>query len=222
MSGSFSTAVAQSILKHLTGITSWTAPSALYLGLSTTDPGDTGSGITEPSGGSYARVSIGTGSGNWGVSGRVLSNSNTITFPTATANWGSVFYGVLYDASTSGNFLASGMLATSVLPFVAEAGSAGAISKFFVPGGSSIYVNNAQVVLQGVGSLPTGVSPATTYYVISTTSDNDEFQLSATQGGSAITLSSDGYGYLGLDGSQLIKTGNTLSLTAGQFSITLN
>lgn len=219
MSGSFSTAIAQSILNAFSSISSWTVPTGLYVGLSTTDPGDTGGGVTEPSTGSYARVSIGTGGTYWQLSGRVLSNKATITFPTATANWGTVYYAVLYDASTSGNFLGSMALMTSPVPFVGEYGST--VNKIFVSGGASTFPNTTQVVVEGI-SLPSGLAGAVTYFVINTTSDNDEFQLSLTSGGSAVSLGSDGWGTLGLDGSQQVRTGNTLSFAASQLSITLD
>ena len=41
-------------LRHVLGIASFTPPSTVYCGLSTTTPNDAGN-VTEPSGGSYAR-----------------------------------------------------------------------------------------------------------------------------------------------------------------------
>lgn len=55
--------------------------------------------------------------------------------------------------------------------------------------------NGARVVFEAHdgGSLPTGVSADTFYYVISATTDT--FQVSTTEGGSAVTITADGTAY---------------------------
>jgi len=83
-----------------------TRPDAWYLALFTTDPTDAGTG-TEVSGGSYARQTIA-----FTVTGDTASNSATVTFPAATANWGSISHVGIYDASTAGNLLFHGSVTT--------------------------------------------------------------------------------------------------------------
>ena len=80
----------------------FTAVNNPYISLHTADPTDTGLG-TEVSGGSYARVasSFATASG---PSGAVVTDA-TATFPTATANWGTVGWIGLWDAASGGNML---------------------------------------------------------------------------------------------------------------------
>ena len=80
--------------------TSYTAPSTVYVGLYTSDPTDANTG-TEVSGGSYARQSATFAAPSNGSS---ASNAD-ITFPQATANWGTVGWIGILDASTSGNLL---------------------------------------------------------------------------------------------------------------------
>ena len=102
----------------------FTPPSTLYVGLFTSAPSDTGGG-TEVSGGSYARVSLASSMINWagtqgagtttastGTSG-TTSNNTVIAFPAPTANWGTITYVGLFDASTGGNLIIYGALATS-------------------------------------------------------------------------------------------------------------
>lgn len=84
-----------------------TKPSAWYLGLFTSATSDAGGG-TEVSGGSYARQSVA-----FTVSTSTASNSATITFPTASASWGTITHVAVYDASTSGNQLFHGAVTTS-------------------------------------------------------------------------------------------------------------
>lgn len=78
----------------------FTAPTNVYVALYTTDPTDADTG-TEVSGGSYARQIVTFGAPSNGVS---TSNAD-VTFPTATASWGTVAYIGLRDASSGGNLL---------------------------------------------------------------------------------------------------------------------
>jgi hypothetical protein len=80
--------------------TSYTAPTTVYVGLFTSDPTDAGSG-TEVSGGSYARTSVTFAAPSNGVT----TNNADVTFPTATASWGTVGWIGIHDAATSGNLL---------------------------------------------------------------------------------------------------------------------
>ncbi len=80
--------------------TSYTSPTTVYVALYTSDPTDADTG-TEVSGGSYARTAVTFGAPSNGVT----TNSASVTFPTATASWGTVSYIGLRDASTAGNLL---------------------------------------------------------------------------------------------------------------------
>lgn len=103
--------LANKLIDHQLGKTSYTMPT-VYVGLSSTTPTLAGANITEPSGGSYARVA--TSGATWtAASNGSTSNAAAITFPTATADWVSgsnLTYGVLYDAASAGNVLAYGVL----------------------------------------------------------------------------------------------------------------
>jgi len=80
--------------------TSYTSPTTVYVALYTSDPTDADTG-TEISGGSYARQSVTFGAPSNGVS----TNSSSVTFPTATGNWGTITHIGLRDALTAGNLL---------------------------------------------------------------------------------------------------------------------
>jgi len=97
------------ILDHITSRTAYTKPSAVYLGLSTGDFTDTGSGSSELSGSGYARVAVGFDAAASGAT----SNTSAIDFPAATGNWGTVSHWALFDASTSGNALIVGSFSAS-------------------------------------------------------------------------------------------------------------
>jgi len=80
--------------------TTYTSVATVYVSLWTSDPTDAGSG-TEVSGGSYARTAVTFGAPSNGAS----LNSADVTFPTATASWGTVGWIGINDAATSGNLL---------------------------------------------------------------------------------------------------------------------
>lgn len=105
------------LLNHFFRTTTFTRPSPIYVSLHTADPTDAGTG-TEVSGGSYARVSVTPGNGAFDApstsgSTRKTANTAAITFPSPTANWGTVTHFGIWDASTAGNMLFSGTLTTS-------------------------------------------------------------------------------------------------------------
>jgi hypothetical protein len=111
--GSFSDFLELELLDHVFGDTAYTAPSNTYIGLSTTDPLDDGSGINEPSGGSYARVNVVNNTTNWpNAAAGAKANGTAFTFPTATASWGTIGYFFISDAASGGNMLGHGSLTT--------------------------------------------------------------------------------------------------------------
>jgi len=109
MAGSFSDFTEQKLLDHLLGATSYTPPATLYFALFTSAPSDSGGG-TEVSGGSYARVGVTNNTTNFpnasGTSPTSKANGTAITFPTASANWGTVVAVGIFDASSGGNLIA--------------------------------------------------------------------------------------------------------------------
>ena len=80
--------------------TTYTSVATVYVSLWTSDPTDAGSG-TEVSGGSYARTSVTFAAPSNGVT----TNNADVTFPTATASWGTVGWIGINDADTGGNLL---------------------------------------------------------------------------------------------------------------------
>ena len=104
----FSNYLENALINAVLRNTTYTSPATVYVSLYTTDPTDADSG-TEVSGGSYARTAVTMGAPSNGVS----TNSADVTFPTATAGWGTVSHIGIHDASTSGNLLFHTPLDTS-------------------------------------------------------------------------------------------------------------
>jgi hypothetical protein len=102
------------ILNHILSGTTYTPAATTYIALFTVAPVDAGTGGTEVTGGSYARVSVTNNATNWpAASGGSKSNGTTITFPAATGTWGTVVTFGIYDASSGGNLLYFGSLSTA-------------------------------------------------------------------------------------------------------------
>lgn len=91
-------------------LSSPTAPATFYVALSTADPGEDGSSISEPSGNGYARIEAGTGTDNWTRTDDSVVNDNVITFSEASGSWGTLTHFALFTAVTAGTFLGSGEL----------------------------------------------------------------------------------------------------------------
>jgi hypothetical protein len=109
--GGFSDYWENKILDHIFGKGSYTPP-AIYVGLSTADPTDDGSGLAEPSGNGYARVQ--TSASEWNAaSNGSLDNASDISFAQATGSWGTITHFAMFDAATAGNMLAHGVLSQS-------------------------------------------------------------------------------------------------------------
>ena len=106
MAGNLTNYLESKLIDHFLGTTTYTKPSAVYVGLFTVTPGEAGGG-TEVTGGSYARQAATFGAAS---SGATTNNAN-IDFtgmPAATT----VAIGI-FDALTSGNMLLYGALTTN-------------------------------------------------------------------------------------------------------------
>lgn len=120
--GSFSDYWENKLLDYIFGKGSLTPP-VIYLGLTTTEPGEDGTGLAEPSGNAYQRVQ--TSASDWNISaGGSLDNIGDIIFPVATGNWGMITHFVLFDTVTDGNMLAYGTLSPAKIV------GSGVIAKF--------------------------------------------------------------------------------------------
>jgi hypothetical protein len=108
--GSFADYLEDELLDHVFGKGSYTPPT-IYVALSTADPTDDASGLSEPSGGSYARLETAASDWNTSSSG-TIDNANSLEFTTATGSWGTISHFALYDASSGGNMLAHGSVTT--------------------------------------------------------------------------------------------------------------
>lgn len=103
------------LIKHVFRTGSYTKPTVLAIALYTAAPGEAGGG-TEVTGGSYARVQRDPLDANWAAPSAgdgLTDNVADLTFPVATASWGTVTHTAVLDATTAGNMLLYGALTAS-------------------------------------------------------------------------------------------------------------
>lgn len=116
---SFTNYLETRLLDHVFGGPAFTPPGALWVELSSTEPTETGVGVTPPSGGGYSRAKIETS--DW-LAAIVNAEENigekrngeVILFSIATGDWGVMTHFALFDAATAGNMLAYGALVPGV------------------------------------------------------------------------------------------------------------
>lgn len=189
-------------LAYITGKTAMPSLPTAYVGLFTVAPtSDSGvTGATEVSGGSYARQA--TSGVTWNVPSNSsgseppvtpasTSNAATITFPTATANWGTVTSWGLFDALTTGNLLAWDYLGNySWLPGTCSAVGSGNGTVITSPGHG--YSNSDPVVFTTKfgGTLPTFTQSNFTGILLAANVTTDTFTV--TNGGTAVWTGTTG------------------------------
>lgn len=204
---------AQHFLNWLVGKTAMPSLPTVYVALFTAVGSDDGSGFTEVSGGSYTRAA--TAGSDWNASSgsapSTISNANTISFPQATANWGTVIAFGLYDAPSGGNLLAWDYLGGySWQPCTISSASPGVLT---VPGHGYSAADTVVFSTEYGGTAPafsqsnlTGllavVSPATNTFTV-------------TNGGTAVNTSSVGDGMVRKVTQQSIPSGVTASFSGG-------
>lgn len=118
MAGSKSNYLENKLLDGVLGGPAFSLPATVHVALSTAAYSDaaTGAALTEvsSSGTGYTRVAVTNNATNWPAAANgVKQNGVAVTFPLATAAWGSVVSFYICDAATNGNVLYGGDLATA-------------------------------------------------------------------------------------------------------------
>lgn len=188
-------------------------PATVALALFTAVGSDAGTGFTEVSGGSYARVAVQT---LWnaasGSGPSTITNSGSITFPAATANWGTIIGWGLYDATTVGNLLFWDYMGNfNWLPFSCTSASPGVITSTAhgFANGDSVVVSAGEYG----GVLPTTGGSWTGLLTVANVT-TDTFTL-------GVNTTSTGDGLLRKVASQAINTGVTASFAASTLTLAL-
>jgi hypothetical protein len=100
------------LLDHSLGLTTFTMPTTVYLGLHTANPSETGSIVAEVSvtGTGYARNAITSKMNATDSVTGITSNNAAITYGPALSDWGTITHISVSDAPSAGNMLLYGPL----------------------------------------------------------------------------------------------------------------
>jgi hypothetical protein len=120
------------------------------------------------------------------ASGGQRTNNGAIAF---SVTGGTTIIGLgLHSASTAGTVYGYNGIGTSLLSGIATVANTGDVFTSYAHGLAN--TNRVFVIDVLAGTLPTGLAEGTVYYVVGATTDT--FQVSATSGGAAVTISADG------------------------------
>ena len=184
-----------------TSIATSTGATNLYLSLHNADPGMSGSQTTnETAYTNYARVAVVRSSAGFTVAGSAplvnVSNAAVVTFPQCGATGDTIsHFGIGLSASGAGTLLASGPVGVTPAgpyDFTCTSASPGSLT---VPGSSLAVNDRVSVYSDAAGTLPTGITEGTVYYV--GTASGIVVSLSTTpSNANPVNTSSVGAGYL--------------------------
>lgn len=107
--GSLTNTLENEVLDHILMVGAYSPPGTVYLGLSTADPTDDGSGWADPTYTGYARKAITFGAA---ASRKITQNAN-VNFDPCTGGSSTVSHWGLWSALTGGVLMAHGALAES-------------------------------------------------------------------------------------------------------------
>ena len=160
----------------------------------------------------YARVPVARnpGSPQWTVSAPNASNANQITFPTSASAETETFWGLGTDPTGAGHLIYGGPITDHFYGFTAE--TSGNIS---IPG-SAFSVDDRIAFFPDWTdyTFPTGITAGVLYYVL--TVSGHVVTISATSGGSPVTISAAGTGTCCIVTPFDISNGSTPAMAAGQ------
>ncbi len=183
---------AENVLAYHVGKTAMPTLPTVYVALFTAVGSDAGTGFTEVTGGSYARVA--TTGASWnaasGLSPSSINNSAALSFPLSTASWGTVIAFGVYDAATAGNLLWWDWLgANPWFPFTCTLASPGVLTAPGITAGSTPALADAALVVVNAeygGTLPTGLAVNTQYTVAGLSADTFNVGTNTTTVGSGM------------------------------------
>jgi hypothetical protein len=200
----FSNYIRQTVIDHIFRNQAFTPASTIYVALLTTMPtAADGTGLVEVSGGSYAREALPLSAA---ASDGSTSSSSNVTFPQATANWGTILGFAVYDAASGGNYMGSHRFEQQIPAASLEAVTlARGIASFANANVSSVVVKDS--------------TEATTY------TENTDYWIQYESGviarnpAGSITASQVLHVQYNYPASQVINSGNRLQINSGDIGL---
>lgn len=172
----------------------------LYVSLHSADPGEAGAQTTnETAYTSYARQAVARTSGGWTISGTdptQVVNAGTITFPQCGVTGDTItHWGIGSSVSGAGVLYASGVIGPVAGPYLDFTCTSASPGSMTVPGSSYSVNDRVSVYHSPVGTLPTGFTEGTVYFV-GTASGITITLSTTTANGNPVNTSSVGAGWV--------------------------
>lgn len=158
------------ILDHTLKTASYTPVATVYIGLSTADPTQAGTGWVDPTYTGYARKAI-----TFAAAGsRSIAQTGAVTFDACTAGSSTVTHWGIWDASTAGNLLAYGALSASknIVTGNTPSIATGQVTISFNAG--AVFTGYANTVLDWVFRNQANAQPTNVKLALSTTTPADD------------------------------------------------
>jgi hypothetical protein len=219
---SFANGTQSNVLKLMFQAVNWaniadntaTSPAtSLYISLHNADPGEAGTQSTnETAYTNYARVAVARTTGGFNVSGTspaTVSNAAAVNFPQCGVTGDTItHFGIGLASSGAGTLLASGPVgAGPALEFTCTSASPGVLT---VPNSSFAVNNRVSVYPTATGTLPSGFTEGTVYFV-GTVSGTTVTLSTTSANGSPVNTSSVGAGVIILQTPLVVSTNITPS-----------
>ena len=204
-----------SLIDHWDGGSAFTQPSTVYLALYTAASGSDPSTWTEVSTSStgYARIVV---KGDFAAASASAAASNVAnTFVPSTASWGTVV-AATYISSSSGAGTIYGWFRLGD----GDYHTAVALTTGVFYSAAHGFSDDDIIVFDPIfgESLPGGVTSGTAYYVISSATNN--YSISTSQGGAAVTISSAGECQAQIYDPQTVNAANqNITFSSGTLTI---
>jgi hypothetical protein len=189
---------------------------SLYVSLHTGDPGTTGDQtVNEANYTGYARVAVARSGAGWTVTSATAANTAAVTFGLCTAGTNTIeYFGVGTAVSSTGDLLYSFPLTAAFFDSVGLTSG----NTIYAPG-HTLNVSDPVVFTTAIGGvMPGGISTGTIYYV--KTVSGDAITISATLGGSTLTITTDGSAIIGKINTLAVSNGITPSFAINALTIT--
>jgi len=196
--------------------TAFAAHAQVQVALCTGDPGE-GAIANEVTGGTYTRQTV--TAANWAtVSGGSTNNSAEISFtlmPACTVTHCAILKDTLTTVLFGGPLTDAAPKACTVVD--------GDLTANLVSCGSHGFTTDTRVAFYVEpygGTIPTGLTEGTIYYVLATGLTADKFAVSTTSGGSAVDITAVGNALVQKCLPKVVNAGDTVKFTATSLVIT--
>lgn len=193
------------------------AAGNFYLSLHTANPNAGNQTTSEAGYTGYARIAVVRSGSGWTVSTNQSVNAATILFAACTGGSSTVtHFGIGTALSGAGVLAFSAPLVTTYFDFTGKSST----NVLTAPGHNLVVDDTVEVLNDPNGGLPSGTVEGTIYYV--KTVSGDDITLSATQGGSTLSIVSNGDGVIGKIATLAVSNGITPQFNPGALVLTVS